>query len=118
AVGQQLSGLVEVARGLEPDDLDLDAGHGSLQLARDLLRLRQRHRASARADPKSRHLTRLLSHRASSRIISEAFSAIMMVGALVLPDIRSGMTEASSTRKRWSTTASGSLPMRQVEVGW
>jgi hypothetical protein len=56
--------------------------------------------------------------------MSDAFSAIMIVVALVLPDIRSGMIEASTTRKpsmprtlsRWSTTASASLPMRQVEV--
>ena len=33
------------------------------------------------------------------RIISAAFSAIMMVGALVLPPIRRGMTAASATRR-------------------
>ena len=34
----------------------------------------------------------------SALIISAAFSAIMMVGALVLPDIRVGITDASTTR--------------------
>ena len=38
-------------------------------------------------------------YRASSMVISDALSAIMMVGALVLPDIRSGITEASTTRR-------------------
>src|ERR1700755_841926 len=86
AMRQQLSGLVDVTCRVELDDLDIDAGDGRAQPARDLVRLRQRHRALARADPKCGHLRRLLPHRESSRIMSEAFSAIMMVGALVLPD--------------------------------
>ena len=36
----------------------------------------------------------------AANIMSAAFSAIMAVGALVLPPIRRGMTEASTTRKR------------------
>src|SRR5690242_10943141 len=32
------------------------------------------------------------------RIMSDAFSAIMIVGALVLPEITAGITEASTTR--------------------
>src|SRR6202008_2751631 len=56
------------------------------------------------------------------------FSAIIMVGALVLPDVMVGMMEASTTRsrsipatrKRSSTTASGSLarPILAVPTGW
>ena len=41
--------------------------------------------------------TRLPS-RAAARIISAAFSAIMMTAALVLPETMVGMTEASATR--------------------
>ncbi len=35
----------------------------------------------------------------SSRIVSLAFSAIIMVGALVLPEVIVGMMEASATRR-------------------
>src|SRR5262249_23227973 len=65
--------------------------------------------------------------RPSSRIIAAPFSAIIMVGALVLPDVIVGITEASTTRSRWhpinrsrsSTTAVGSLsrPILAVPTG-
>ena len=64
---------------------------------------------------------------ARPRITSEIFSAIMMVGALVLPPISVGITEASITRNPSrpitlnceSTTAIGSLatPILQVPTG-
>src|SRR4051794_11996939 len=53
----------------------------------------------------------------SARIMTAPFSAIIMVGALVLPEVIVGITEASTTRRRSmpkrrnrsSTTAVGSL---------
>ncbi|POM16777.1 hypothetical protein CSX04_05072 [Burkholderia cepacia] len=52
-------------------------------------------------------------------------SAIMIVGAFVLPDTIRGITDASQIRKpstpcterRGVTTACSSLPMRQVPAG-
>jgi len=59
--------------------------------------------------------------------MSDALSAIMMTGALMLPPTRSGITEASTTRKASvpntfslvSTTAVGSLatPILHVPSG-
>jgi hypothetical protein len=60
------------------------------------------------------------------RIRSEAFSATMIVGALVLLDVTNGITEASTTRiprsprslRSGVTTASGPEPIAQVPAGW
>src|SRR6516164_1320650 len=59
---------------------------------------------------------------AAALTISAAFSAIMMTGALVLPEVIVGMIEASTTRKPVSpctrnsslTTAPGSWPILHV----
>src|SRR3546814_976298 len=84
-------------------------------------RLREGRSLPAYSNPRARHPPR-----ASCRIIADAFSAIMMVGALVLPVVSTGITEASTTRSpcrprsrsRESTTAAGSSPIRQVPTGW
>ena len=55
-------------------------------------------------------------------MMSEAFSATMIVGALVLPRGIVGMTEASTTRRpsRPMTRSSSSTtePIAQVPTGW
>lgn len=58
--------------------------------------------------------------------MSAAFSAIMIVGAFVLPLMSVGMMEASTTRRassprthnRGSTTAASSIPIRHAPTGW
>ena len=58
-------------------------------------------------------------------IWSLAFSAIMIVGAFVLPEVIEGITDASATRRPLtprtlnepSTTAPSSAPIRQVPTG-
>lgn len=65
-------------------------------------------------------------YRVARSTSSAARCAIIIVGALVLPDGKVGMTEASTTRRpsmpctrnSGSTTARPSLPMRQVPTAW
>ena len=58
----------------------------------------------------------------SPRIMSEAFSATMIVGALVLPRGIVGMTEASTTRRpsrpRTRSSSSTTDPIAHVPTGW
>lgn len=70
-------------------------------------------------------ITHLSYIRAASKIRSDAFSAIITVGELVLPEVINGMIEASTTRSfpmpctrnAWSTTASASGPIFAVPTG-
>src|SRR6218665_2283654 len=72
-----------------------------------------------------RPLTRHQTTPASCRIRSPAFSAIITMGALVLPETSVGIAEPSitrrpampCTRRRASTTASGGMPMPQGATG-
>ena len=58
--------------------------------------------------------------------MSEAFSATMITGALVLPPMMRGIIDASTTRmpsRPWMrrsapTTSIAPEPMRQVPTGW
>jgi hypothetical protein len=50
-MAEQFAGLVLVAAGLESHDLDGESRIGGAQQPGNLVRLRQRHRALARADP-------------------------------------------------------------------
>ena len=59
-------------------------------------------------------------------MMSAQRSPIMIVAALVLPEVTAGMTEASATRspgtpctlRDGSTTAIRSMPIRQVPTWW
>src|SRR6516225_10737820 len=53
AMRQKLVGLVDIARGIECDHLDLEVGSRRGEPACDFVGLRQRHDAFARADPET-----------------------------------------------------------------
>jgi hypothetical protein len=50
AMTEQLAGLVLIATGLKPDDLDVQPRTGGMELPGDLFGLRECHHALARAD--------------------------------------------------------------------
>jgi hypothetical protein len=52
-MAQQLARMVLIAAGFELDDLDFQIRAGGAKQPRDLVRLRQRHRALSRADPQA-----------------------------------------------------------------
>jgi len=80
----------------------------------------------ARAGQAARALKAGSAVRAARRITSAPFSAIIMVGALVLVEVTVGITDASMTRSRsspctrsWSSTTDiSSPPILQVHVAW
>jgi len=59
---------------------------------------RQRNARVGRSDRNAMWIRHQAGYRASARIIAAAFSAIIAVGVLVLPEVMAGMTEASTTR--------------------
>ena len=70
-----------------------------LQLFATTMILRFQHACTRRFGPKRPRGSSARRYRASSRIIAAAFSAIIAVGVLVLPDVIVGITEASATRR-------------------
>jgi hypothetical protein len=65
---------------------------------RRLAPLRKRYAHAVMFDPNATPARHEMRTRESSRIIAAAFSAIMAVGVLVLPEVMVGITEASTMR--------------------